>query len=205
MKNTIVKDTLILFLITLIAGFGLASVYGLTKEPIAQANYEKQQNAYKTVFPDAASFAELPEFDSAEATALSGCTNGDVVEACVQAVGADGSLLGYVITVTDPNGYGGNITFSMGVTLDGVLNGYSITSIAETPGLGMKANEAAFMDQFANKTEESFVVTKAAPAADNEIQAITGSTITSDAVTGGINTGLAYYRELMTMTGGELK
>ena len=205
MKNTIVKDTLILFIITLIAGFALAAVYGLTKEPIAQADYAKQQNAYKTVFPDASEFVELPDFDSAEATALSGCTNGDTVEACVQAVGEDGSLLGYVITVTDPNGYSGDITFSIGVTLDGVLNGYSITTINETPGLGMKAKESAFADQFAAKAVESFVVTKSAPAADNEIQAITGSTITSNAVTGGVNTGLAYYRELLNITGGELK
>lgn len=205
MKNTIVKDTLILFIITLIAGFGLAAVYGLTKEPIAQANYEKQQNAYKVVFPDAASFAELPDFDTEAATALAASTNGDTIDGCVQAVGADGSLLGYVITVTDPNGYGGDITFSMGVTLDGVLNGYSITTINETAGLGMKAKDAAFADQYAGKTCESFVVTKATPASDNEILAITGSTITSNAVTSGVNSGLAYYRELMTMTGGELK
>lgn len=205
MKNTIVKDTLILFIITLIAGFGLAAVYGLTKEPIAQADYNKQQNAYKTVFPDADQFVEIPDFDSAAATELSGCTNGDTVNGCVQAVGADGSLLGYVVTVTDPNGYGGDITLSIGVTLDGTLNGYAITTIAETPGLGMKAKEPAFADQFAGKSCESYVVTKATPAADNEIQAITGSTITSDAVTGGVNTGLAYYRELLNITGGELK
>lgn len=205
MKKTIVKDTLILFIITLIAGFGLAAVYGITKEPIAQADYNKQQNAYKTVFPDAAEFVELPDFDSAAATELSGCTNGDTINGCVQAVGADGSLLGYVITVTDPNGYSGDITFSMGVTLDGVLNGYSITTINETPGLGMKAKESAFADQFAGKSCESFTVTKSSPASDNEIQAITGSTITSNAVTGGINTGLAYYSELLNITGGELK
>ena len=205
MKNTIVKDTLILFIITLIAGFGLAAVYGLTKEPIAQADYNKQQNAYKTVFPDADQFVEITDFDSAAATELSGCTNGDTVNGCVQAVGADGSLLGYVVTVTDPNGYGGDITLSIGVTLDGTLNGYAITTIAETPGLGMKAKEPAFADQFAGKSCESYVVTKATPAADNEIQAITGSTITSDAVTGGVNTGLAYYRELLNITGGELK
>ena len=205
MKNTIVKDTLILFIITLIAGFGLAAVYGITKEPIAQADYNKQQNAYKTVFPDAAQFVDLPDFDSAAATELSGCTNGDTIEACVQAVGADGSLLGYVITVTDPNGYSGDITFSMGVTLDGVLNGYSITTINETPGLGMKAKEPAFADQFAGKSVDTFTVVKTAASADNEIQAITGSTITSNAVTGGINTGLAYYTELLNITGGELK
>lgn len=205
MKNTIVKDTLILFIITLIAGFGLAAVYGLTKDPIAQAEYQKQQDAYKIVFPEAASFDDLADFDAEEATALCGSTAGDSIDGCVQAVAEDGSLLGYVITVTDPNGYGGNITFSMGVTVDGVLNGYSITTISETAGLGMKAKEEAFSSQFNDKTCESFVVTKSAPAAENEIQAITGSTITSNAVTNGVNAGLTYYRELMNITGGELK
>ena len=62
MKNTIIKDALILFVITLVAGFGLGAVYGITKEPIAKANYNAQQEAYKTVFPDAAQFTDLDGF-----------------------------------------------------------------------------------------------------------------------------------------------
>lgn len=197
MKNTIIKDALILFIITLIAGFGLGAVYGITKEPIAQANYNIQQNAYKEVFPDASEFADIADFDAAAATKIAADAGyPDTIDNCVQAVGSDGSLLGYVITVSDPNGYGGNITFSIGVTLDGTLNGYSITDINETPGLGMKSKEEGFSSQFNGKQVETFTVTKTGSTSDAEIDAISGATITSSAVTSGVNAGLEYFRSL---------
>ena len=68
MNGKIIKDALILFLITVIAGLGLGAVYGITKVPIEKANYNIQQNAYRTVFPDAASFEDMDGFDSAKAT-----------------------------------------------------------------------------------------------------------------------------------------
>ena len=49
MNGKIIKDALILFLITVIAGLGLGAVYGITKVPIEKANYNIQQNAYRTV------------------------------------------------------------------------------------------------------------------------------------------------------------
>lgn len=197
MKNTIIKDALILFIITVIAGFGLGAVYGITKEPIAQANYNIQQNAYKEVFADAAEFNEMSDFDSEAATKIvADAGYPDTISNCVEAVGSDGTLLGYVITVSDPNGYGGNVTFSIGVTVDGTLNGYSITEINETPGLGMKAKEDGFSSQFKEKQVETFTVTKTGSTSDSEIDAISGATITSSAVTSGVNAGLEYFRSL---------
>ena len=76
---------------------------------------------------------------------------------------------GYVVTVRE-KGYGGDIAFSMGVTTDGVLNGYSITSISETAGLGMKANEDAFMSQFQDIPAEALTVTKQTAASETEIE-----------------------------------
>lgn len=208
MKGKIIKDALILCVITLIAGLGLGAVYGITKEPIAKVEYETQQNAYRTVFQDAKEFVELPDFSSDEATKIaedSGIEADSVtIDGCVQAVGSDGSLLGYVITVTPHNGYSGDITFSIGVQADGTLNGYSITSINETAGLGMKAKEEAFYSQFENKQVETFTVTKTGSTDDSQIDAISGATITSSAVTNGVNAGLAYYRDLIQTTGGEL-
>ena len=197
MKNTIIKDALILFIITVVAGFGLGAVYGITKEPIAQANYNIQQNAYKEVFADAAEFNEMSDFDSETATQIVADAGYlDTIDNCVEAVGSDGTLLGYVITVSDPNGYGGNVTFSIGVTVDGILNGYSITEISETPGLGMKAKEDGFASQFKEKQVETFTVTKTGSTSDSEIDAISGATITSSAVTSGVNAGLEYFRSL---------
>ena len=199
MKNTLVKDALILFAITLVAGFGLGAVYSITKEPIAQANYNIQQEAYKTVFPDAAEFVDLSDFSEEEATAVvaeAGYPD-DTIDGCVQAMSAGGDLLGYVIIATDPNSYGGVITLSLGVTLDGVVNGYSITEINDTAGLGMKAREEAFSSQYANKQVEKFTVTKTGAQSEDQIDAISGATISSNSVTAAVNAALAYYRAII--------
>ena len=198
MNKSIIKDALILCLITVIAGLGLGVVYGITKEPIRIANYNIQQNAYKTVFPDAESFEDLEGFDSEAATAVvvaEGYT-ADKIENCVKAVDASGNVLGYVISATDPNSYGGNLTLSLGVTVDGLVNGYSITEINDTAGLGMKAREEAFSSQYAGKQVESFTVTKTGATSENEIDAISGATISSTAVTNAVNSALVYFRSI---------
>lgn len=206
MKKSIIKDALILCLITLVAGFLLGVVHDITLQPIAAANEAAQQDAYRTVFEDAEEFVELPGFDAEAATqaAVEAGYTDDTVDSCVQAVDADGNLLGYVINATDPSSYGGDVTLSLGVRLDGTVNGYSITVINDTAGLGMKAAEEDYASQYAGKQVEEFTVTKTGATADNEIDAISGATITSDAVTRAVNSGLAYYRVLMEETGGEL-
>lgn len=196
--NKLVKDALVLTAITLIAGVCLGGVYEITKAPIAKAQDAATQAAYKEVFDGAASFTEYEGFDAAAATSLAadaGYADNDIVN-CVVAQDDAGNGLGYVITVTSHAGYGGDITFSMGVTNEGVLNGYSITDISETAGLGMKAKEDAFMGQFQGIPAQMLDVTKAAKSADTEIEAISGATITSKAVTYGIDAGLAYFNSI---------
>ena len=107
------------------------------------------------------------------------------------------NTLGYVFTVTAKDGSQGSITFSVGIQNDGTVNGYSITSISETPGLGMKAQEEDFYGQFENKKVDSFTVVKSAPSADNEIEAISGSTITSKAMANGVNACLTYFQNVL--------
>ncbi len=200
--NKLVKDALVLTCITLIAGFALGLVYEITKAPIAKAEADALQKAYQTVFADAASFADVEGFDSATATALvaeAGYSD-DTIDNCVEALDASGNSLGYIITVTSSAGYGGDITFSIGITNDGVINGYSITSISETAGLGMKARDAGegtFSSQFENRTAEIFTVTKTGASSSSEIDAISAATITSNAVTNGINAGVTYFNSLV--------
>ena len=81
------------------------------------------------------------------------------VENVLEALDQNETLLGYVLTVTSHEGYGGDITFTMGICTDGTLNGISILSISETAGLGMKAEEV-LKTQFANKNFPSFTYTK---------------------------------------------
>lgn len=199
MNKKIVHDALVLFAFTIVLGLILGLVYNITKGPIDQVNYEKTQAAYKQVFEDAASFEAYDGFDEAEAQALM-TENGyaDEIEDVQMAKDAGGNVLGYVITVTAKDASQSTITFSVGIQSDGTVNGYSITSIAETPGLGMKAQEEAFYGQFEGKNVDSFTVVKATPAADNEIESISGSTITSKAMANGVNACLVYFRNVLT-------
>ena len=84
------------------------------------------------------------------------------------------------MTVTSTEGYGGDIKISVGVYTDGKVSGIAIISISETAGLGMKAMESAFMDQYKDKTVDAFEVTKTGASADNEIDAISGATLTTN-------------------------
>ncbi len=190
-----IKDALILFAITLIAGLMLGVVNDITKEPIARQEQKAKTEACQNVFADAASFEEQEMEDATQALADAGLTGADIDE-LMAAKDASGALLGYVITVTDHEGYGGDIQFSMGVTTDGVLNGISLLSISETAGLGMRAGEV-LVPQFENKDVDRFTYTKSGSTADSEIDAISGATITTSAVVNGVNAGLVYFDEFL--------
>ena len=198
MNKKIVHDALILFAFTIVLGLLLGVVYGVTKPSIDKVNEEKTQNAYKQVFTDADHFTDYADFDADAAQALLD-ENGysDEIETVVAAQDASENTLGYVFTVTAKDGSQGSITFSVGIQNDGTVNGYSITSISETPGLGMKAQEEDFYGQFENKKVDSFSVVKSAPSADNEIEAISGSTITSKAMANGENACLTYFQNVL--------
>lgn len=195
MKN-VIKDAMILFAITLVAGLLLGIVYDVTKEPIAAQNEKAKTQACQNVFEEAAGFEAFTEFDVETAsTSLSeaGITGVDINE-IMYAKDVSGVVLGYVITVTDHEGYGGDIQFSMGITNEGVLNGISLLSISETAGLGMKAGDV-LVPQFANKQVERFSTSKTGSTNDSEIDAISGATITTDAIVNGVNGGLAYFQK----------
>lgn len=193
-----IKDALILFAITLVAGLLLGVVNEVTREPIALAKEKAKQQACQEVFSNAASFEKDESFDAEIASAFlldQGRTGADIDEVLF-AKDSAGALLGYVITVTDHEGYGGDIQFSMGVTMDGVLNGISLLSISETAGLGMEAGEV-LVPQFSEKQVEEFTYTNAGAVSDSEIDAISGATITTKAVVNGVNAGLVYYHALL--------
>lgn len=198
MNKKIVHDALILTAFTLALGFVLGLVYEITKEPIAAADAATAQAAYKEVFEDADSFEAYEGFDKEAALTLME-ENGynDEITDVQTAKGSDGSTLGYVITVLAKDGSQANITFSVGIAADGTVNGYSITSIAETPGLGDKAKSEEFYSQFQGVLTEKFDVVKQAPASDSEIEAISGATITSRAMTNGVNASIAYFKNVL--------
>ena len=195
-KSGFMKDAVILFAITLVSGFLLGGVYQLTKKPIELATIAANNKAYKAVF------AEAETFDSDEALtaaipacneALAGMNFGGVeVENVLKAVDAGGSQLGYVITSLSNDSYGGAVKVSVGIKEDGTITGIEFLEINDTPGLGLKAKEPKFKDQFIGKNAESLSVTKMGNADDTQINAISGATITSSATTNAVNAALYY-------------
>ncbi len=196
MSSESIKNTISLMVITLIAGLLLGVVYEITKEPIAAEQQRAKEEAYKAVFADAQSFEAIKlDVVNVESKLADNGYDATVNEA-MKVLDKDGNAAGYVLTVTDHEGYGGDIQFAMGVKLDGTVNGISFLSISETAGLGMKAAEEDFMKQFENKNVESFQYTKNGASADGEVDAISGATITTNAVVNGVNAGLYYISTL---------
>lgn len=215
MKN-LFKDALILFIITLVAGVTLGFVYELTKEARAEQAEIKKNNAYKAVFENAEglkdvemSNAKFEELDIAAIEGLEDALNKAgysstvvTVDSVVQFVSGDNTY-GYAVTVIAKEGYGGDIQFTVGFDLEGVVTGVSMLAINETAGLGMKAKEKEFLDKYVGKSGGNFVVDKDnSGGALNEIDAISGATITTRAVTKGVNA--AYVVVVQILNGGDI-
>lgn len=190
-KNTdasaMLKDAVILFLITLISGLILGFVYQITKEPIARQEEKAIQQACAAVFPEETdmSFRELtyaPQEELRTELLESGVEIGTVYEA----VKSDGAAYGYVVEAVTKEGYGGNIVLYVGVSLDAQVSGVSILEISETPGLGIKAEEV-LVPQFAGKAAEPFTYTRTGSTSPQEVDAISGATVTTKAVVNAVN------------------
>lgn len=193
--KVMLKETGILFAITLIAGLMLGFVYELTKEPIRLQQEKAVQEACAAVFADAEHFFGL-EYTISEEMASEISQTGVEIGTAYAAESADGALLGYVLQVTTHEGYGGDIVLYMGVTMDGTLNDISLLEISETPGLGMQA-EKVLSPQFHQVKAEKFTFTKTGSSSDSEIDAISGATITTRAVVNAVNAGLKVAEDLI--------
>ena len=194
--DKIIKNTLILTVITVVSGLLLGLVYDITKEPIAIAQENTRQEAFRSVLPDAASFEEYEGYDAEKAGALLE-ENGydpDEISDAVTGKDAGGEIVGYVVNVISHEGYAGDIEISVGIASDGTVTGIEMLSISETAGLGMKAAEADFKDQFKDKKVEKFTYTKSGESGDDMIDAISGATITTNAVTNAVDAALVYYQ-----------
>lgn len=210
--KTMIKDTLILFAITLVAGALLGFVNELTKEPIAKYEADKKASACGEVFYELNEDGELVQV--AELT-FEACTTeeiaklnenikdkiqGNIVIDEVYCAYSANSFYGYVIGITTKEGYNGEISFYVGITQEGRLKGVSLLQIAETPGLGMNA-ENVLLPQFRDVEAAHFTVVKTGAVGPDEIDAITSATITSEAITGGVNA--AYECYILLQEGGD--
>ena len=191
-KSGFMKDAFILFAITLISGIALGGVYEVTKGPIEQATIEANNKTYRGVFPEASSFEETSDIDlEACNTELAASDFGGVgVETVMVAKDDAGSDLGSVINSYSNDSYGGKVSISVGIKDDGSITSIGFREISDTPGLGLKAKEDPFRTQYDGKSASELTVVKGGNAGDAEINAISGATITSNAVTNAVNAAL---------------
>lgn len=178
--NDILTPGIRLFIICAVSVLILSVASETTKEAIAQQNEKTEAISMQTVLPDATSFENKQEISEGNVYLI---TDGM----------KDGQKVGYVIGVTS-SGFGGELKIMVGVSLDGTIQGANVLSHSETPGLGAKSQEPEFIDQYKGQsTDKELVVVKTAPSSDGQIQAITAATITSKAVTVGVNDAIAYF------------
>lgn len=179
---------LTLFCVTAITGLVLGAVEQGTRDAILRARQSDRAYALLHVMPGADSFkpgdtAQPPNDDASD----------------IAVIGVDAALkgpdrIGWCVTVRT-RGYGGPVTLIAGIANDGSLRAIRILTHSETPGLGARSTEPEFYNQFNDKTQFPLSVTKGSAAAADEISAISGATITSNAVTAGVNAAESYWRE----------
>ncbi len=182
----IIKLGAILFLISAVAAACLGFVNAVTKDPIAQASMAASVEARKALLPEATEFEQL-EIQTPEDYAT--------IREVYQGI-ADGEICGFTFK-TAPQGYGGEVEVMVGINLNGAITSVSIGEQNETPGLGTKAKDVQFNGQYNGKSSELSVIKSGMPK-DDEILAISGATITSRAVTSGVNEALAYYQNYLS-------
>lgn len=193
-KNSFVRDACVLCLITLISGLLLGGVYGMTKETIYLANNAATIASYKEVMPaadyDSEQFAAALT-EAMEAGGISADNGGAKLSSVVAAKDAGGAEIGYILK-GKAAGYGGDVVVVVGVKPDLTISGISFPeTLPETAGLGQKATEPAFYEQFAGKGTK-LSVKKGGGAGENEIDAISGATITSTAVVNVVNAAMEF-------------
>lgn len=186
--------------IGLLSGGILGLIYEVTKTPIQDTKIKKEQQAYKAVFAEADSYTEFEQVDVNDINEYLddySYTDADI-DKILYADDKTGEHLGIIIIITSHKGYAGDIQMAVGIDNNYKVTGLSMLVIRETPNLGMKArDDSEFAAQYVGKDVEEFTVTKDGALSASEINAISGATITSKAVTNAVNTALFAAREII--------
>lgn len=186
--NKIIKNALVLMAFSLVLGFVLGAVYKITEGPIAEAAKRKEMEAYKVVFATADTFQEMEGFDADAATAVISAYP-DTINTALEAVDADGNVLGHVVTLTTKDGYGGGIVITVGIQNDGTVNGFSIVNIGgETIH---NAFEEPFASQFVNVKVDKFE-----KDTNLNYDSVAGASMTANAVVNACNAAIEYTNSL---------
>ena len=177
---------IVLACICLVSAAVLGLVNKVTVGPI-QANTEKTvQESLRTVMPIDGDYEDVTDQYSGDPVTVDVTGVSVPVKAVYKAAEE-----GYVVETMSPNGFGGALDMMAGVDNEGNVTGIAIISHAETSGLGSKSTDPEWQAQFKG-VNGTIGVTKDG----YQINAITGSTITSRAVCDGVNAAIAVVETL---------
>ena len=175
-----------LLIISAVASLLLALTNSVTASTIAQRNEQANAEARKLVLESAQDFEEVKDVKTDN-------SKGVEVSEIYEAKDASGNTVGYTLKVL-PSGYGGTIELMVGIdSAKGQVSGINVVSNSETAGLGAKSTDPEFSDQYKGKPLEELSVLKNGTPGDTEIKAISGATITSTAVTNGVDAAIEVY------------
>jgi H+/Na+-translocating ferredoxin:NAD+ oxidoreductase subunit G len=182
----IIKFGTFLLIVSGVAGLGVGYVNSLTSPLIAQQILQRKIDSFKEVYPRA------DRVENETARYLKG--NHDPMVKEVDIAYRGDSPAGVIYGV-ETKGYGGVISLLAGFDIaSGKITAIKVLNQKETPGLGAKAKEKFFQDRYRDKSAAApLEVTKTEPVRENQIQAITASTITSKAVTRGVNAAREHF------------
>lgn len=184
MKNKSLKEILVpaimLFVIAAVCTALLAGTNLLTKDKIAEIAVQTEMKAKSAVFESAKSFSD-------EKTV----TVNEKEYVYYDALDEKGNVMGYVFSVTVKS-YGGDLSAMVGISSEtDKITGVEITAISDTPGLGMKVDSEDFLSQYIDRSGNIGVNKN--EKTDTEIQAVSGATISSKAVTEAVNQAFSAY------------
>ena len=186
MGKDMFKLGLNLLIISAIAALLLAFTNNVTADTIAKRNEQANAEARKLVLESAQDFEQVKDVKTDN-------SKGVEVSDIYEAKDASGNTVGYTLKVL-PSGYGGTIELMVGIdSAKGQVSGINVVSNSETAGLGAKATNPEFSDQYKGKPLEELSVLKNGTPGDTEIKAISGATITSTAVTNGVDAAIEVY------------
>lgn len=187
--SDVILPTVVLLAICIVVTLALSSTNLLTRGPIAKITAENNQKAMQKVLEAESYTQQTLTLDGVDYT-YNIAANGE-------------EIVGYIF-ISAANGYGGNVSVMTAINPDGSVKAVEILDVSnETPGLGQNATKPGFYEQFIGKSGETSVVKNGAVAEKGEVDAITGATITSKAVSHAVNEALRLTQNIISTEGGD--
>ncbi len=182
----------ILLIVCIIAAGLLGVTNAITSEKIEEQIVRANDEARREVLSAATEFSKVNENEIDE---IINKSEYDIISEIYEGKN-EGETIGYTVK-TSPKGYGGTMEIIIGISINGNVEGVKVGENSETPGLGKNAASPKFQEQYIGKDWDNGVeLIKHGLAKDDEIVAIAGATITSTAVTDGVNRALDLIKEL---------